>query len=113
MHAKDLWSILVWHLVDVKSDLRDLVVNRHIVGTVLAELVIRQMHYVVILEDVEDVKEQDSIEIVRHISPIVDTSSHELERVPGDLVILNKEVFEHRDRCNQVGIAKLIHNVPA
>ena len=96
MHAKDLRLVLIRHLLNVSSDLGNLVVHWYRVGAALGEPVVRDGDDIVILEDTEDAEEQDSVEVVGHVSTIVDATRHKLECIPWDLVLLKQEVLQHR-----------------
>ena len=97
MHTKDLRCVLVRHLVNVKTDLGDLIMNRHEVSTILGELVVFSLDDIIILEDIQDVHQKNTIKVICHISSVIDVSCNKFESVPGDLIIFEQEVLEHRD----------------
>ena len=80
----------------MSSDLGNLIMHRQEVGAALGEPVVRDRDDIVILEDTEDAEKQDAIEVVGHVATIVDAARHKLEGIPGDLVLLEQEVLQHR-----------------
>lgn len=93
MHAKDFRFILVGQLVNMTADLHNFLMRDHLVDATLRELVVGNGDDIVVLEDVQDAQQKVPVEVVCHISTIINLARHVLEGLPRDLVILHQEVL--------------------
>ena len=97
VHAKNFWLVGVGQFVDVVFQFVHVLVLGTIVCITFAELVILLCHNIIILEDLQNVHQQQSVKIIGNSTTIIDLSSHELHCVPRYIFILDQEVFDH---CN-------------
>lgn len=104
MHAEDFRVVLVGQAVDVLTNLGMSLVLRKAVFTRWREVVVFKVDDLVIVENLQDTHEEESVDIISDSATVVDLASHELHRVPWHLIILLQEVLQHSDGGGQIGI---------